>query len=153
MQSRQLKLFERWLEAMNCEMVTFGEYGKDFAAVLWMQWAEFVAIFKAKGGAVVTKMWAVSWDKCSGKVGVKETHTFSMIPGETERSRSMRCWAAEEQWCWPTVIMRERLKRFWGRALRALFVASRQLGFYRKVLDSFEFGQPNFSFHHLPCST
>lgn len=62
---------------MNCEMVTFGEYGKGFAAVLWMQWAEFVAIFKAKGGAVVTKMWAVSWDKCSEKVGVKETHTHS----------------------------------------------------------------------------
>lgn len=37
MQSRQLKSFERHLEEMRCKLVTFGVYGKGFAAVLWMQ--------------------------------------------------------------------------------------------------------------------
>lgn len=46
-----------------------------------------IAILKTKGGAVVTKMWAVSWDKCSGKAGVRERHTFS-IQEKLERSRS-----------------------------------------------------------------
>lgn len=42
-----------------------------------------IAIFKAKGGAAMTKMRAVSWDKGRGKVAVRQRHAFSMTPGKT----------------------------------------------------------------------
>lgn len=62
-----------------------GVYGKGFAAVLWMQWTEHYCHFKGKRRCCSDQ--DVSWDKCSGKAGVRERHTFS-IQEKLERSRS-----------------------------------------------------------------
>lgn len=153
MQSRQLKWYIRQLEEINCKMAMCGVYGKGFAAVLWMQWTEHYCHFKGKrrccnDQAVSCELGQVQWEGgCE-----RETHIQHDSRRNWRDLDRMRCWAVEEQGWWPTVIMKEILQRFWGRALRALFVANRQLGFHRKVLCSFEFRQPNFSFHHLLCS-
>lgn len=80
------------MEEMNCKLITFGVYGKSFAAVLWMQWAEHYCHFQGKRRCC---------DKHSGKVGLRERHTQHDSRRNWRDLDQRRCWAVQEQWWCP----------------------------------------------------